>query len=171
MENATKIILLFIFTLVFTSCKNKVLGDTDKLVSGNIIQKCENDERLYTSVNTDLLYKNNLNKVYLKRRNEFPKDYPDLNECQKLPYAFIEVLALKNDSIVTISSIIDVESFSRFVGTDIYFYDKNRVYTYNTTTATYPNFYEIELDKKSAKLIDSFSLKDKYRLYKNGMTQ
>lgn len=166
MENTTKCIIQIIFFFILLSCKTTLDSNKENLTDSK--QICKNDESLYLVVKKELLYKDSVDVIYVRIKNSYPEDYP-LSRCQKLPFSFLNTMKLKNDSIVKIGDVIDKISFSKFEGSNIYFYDKNKVYALNSAIATWPPFYEVQLDRNSTTIIDSITIKDKINTYRNGM--
>jgi hypothetical protein len=132
--------------------------------------KCANDINLYTAVNKNILYTDSLNRTYLKVNN-ITLDNPviPLSKCQKLPFVFINEVGLADDSISGLEHIIDVKSFVRIKNTDHYYSDKNRVYFYRVSPVTFPRFYEIEINQSDIKVVDSITISDKLKTYRNGI--
>ena len=150
--------------VMVNNCSNK-----PKLrIIENIIE-CKNDIRLYSSLNrANLLYKDSLNKIYLKVDNIPLTDSNfDLSNCQKMPYIFINEMALINDSIVSLENIVDVNTFSRIENTENYFSDKKGVYYYKNDIATYPNLFELKIDISKMRVVNFETIQDdKYRYIK-----
>lgn len=61
-----------------------------------------------------MLFKDSLDIIYLRVKNEQLKGTTELIDCQKLPYVFIKEMALKNDSIVELKDVVDVSSFEKY---------------------------------------------------------
>ncbi|HEX8577655.1 MAG TPA: hypothetical protein VF677_15315 [Flavobacterium sp.] len=163
----TKYILftkLLIFIL-FISCVQ-----VSKPNLNSIHTKCANDISLYTAISQNILYKDSLNKIYLKVNNVILDDLIEpLSDCQKLPFAFVDEVGLINDSIASIGQVIDVKSFTKIKNTNHYYRDKNRVYYFRTAPVTYPSFYEIEINQLEIRVIDSITISDESSIYHNGI--
>ncbi|MET3037958.1 hypothetical protein ABXT08_17810 [Chryseobacterium sp. NRRL B-14859] len=157
--------LVFCF-FIAANCSNKQnYLKTDKTV------QCKNDARLYSSLNkNNLLFKDSASRVYLRVENVILKDSNlPLSECQKLPYIFVNEMALANDSIVTLDHIVDVNTFSKIKNTKNYFIDKKRVYYYKNDIATYPNLYELKIEISKLKVIDFETIQDDNNTYIRGV--
>lgn len=102
------------------------------------------------------------------RRKQIIKKGPlggELSECEKIPYGYIDVMATLDNSIVEMKDILYVKSFKQFGQTDIFFYDKNSVYAFQDSPATYPQFSEINIDSQEASIVDSLYIKDPKNVY------
>lgn len=154
MENQKKIILIG-FCYLFFSCT----APDNKLVKKNKKIFCSNDSTLYHHINEKyLLYEDSTKNIFLKMKNiSNLKNDKKLSECQKNPYVFINVMALKNDSIAEIKDIVDYTTFRNY-SKNIYI-DKNKVYYFETEIATYPNFFEVNITPDDKKKLDSLKNK------------
>jgi DKNYY family len=159
------IILYLIFFALILSCNKFNKSSTTQVKS-----VCKNDISLYSPIKGTILYKDATGKIYLRVKNNI-LDNPTitLSECQKLPFGFVNDVALIDDTITTLEDVVDIESFSRISGTSHYYLDKNRVFYYRTAPVTYPNFYEIEINKTEFRIIDSITISDKSKVYVNGI--
>lgn len=136
MENKKKIIYLCLITsIILGSCK---MPEQKKNLQKEKIS-CANDPRLFQSINSqNLLFKDSLDIIYLRVKNEQLKGTTELSDCQKLPYVFIKEMALKNDSIVELNNIIDIATFTKYAN-NLYI-DNRRTYYHETETTAYPSF-------------------------------
>jgi len=172
--------LFFLFSFSIFSCTPKqgskkekmdgVLIDSLKTLEKDTI-KCNNDPKLYTEIVENLLYKDSISNVYLKRKqlNMVGPLGGELTKCEKLPYAYLDEVGTSNDSIGFISDIVDVISFKRLEKTDTYFIDTSSVYAYRDDPVGYPPFYQIDIDQKHSTVIDSFYIKDESKIYWKGI--
>lgn len=156
--------LLGSIVLLFTINCFKKINSFDKI-------ECKNDAFLYKPLNNNnLLFVDSTNTIYLRVDNTILNDSNiPLSDCQKLPFVFINEMALANDSIVDIGSIVKSETFTRIKKTTNYFIDKNRIYYYKNDIATYPNFFELYLNKSDFKVIDSVTISDGQNTYVKGL--
>lgn len=156
-----------LFLLLIVSCQNNN-KHSKNLNSLNKETNCINDSTLYTSINKNLLYKDSLGEIYLKVKNEIIDDSKNtISECQKLPFIYLKEVVLVNDSIANISDIITVNSFHK-LNNSMYYSDENRIYALRTNPVTYPPFFEINLNAKNIKVLDSLSITDGNSKFING---
>lgn len=162
----------------FVSCTTKVktIGTEasikkDTLKSAKHTVKCKNDASLYAEVVKDVLYKDSLSNIYLKRKQTI-LDSPlggELTECEKLPFAFIKEVGTLDDGIKLIKDVVDIDSFKTFKSTDTYFLDDKKIYVYRDYPIGYPPFYELSLKQNEIVIIDSLYIKDVTRVYWKGI--
>ncbi|MCR1025062.1 DKNYY domain-containing protein [Cellulophaga baltica] len=133
--------------------------------------KCKNDPAVYTEVVAGLLYKDNNSDIFLKRQREIIKSPfgGELSKCQKFPFSFNKSVGTLNDSIAFLKDVVDIGSFSKLEHSDVYFYDKNYMYVYRDYPVCYPPFYQIEINKKYARIFDTDYIKDLNKVYWKGL--
>ena len=180
MENTEKKLIFFFILLIIISCGSNQKSEIKKTNSSaknyskskaKDTLKCKNDPSLYTEVTKNLLYKDSNSNIYLRRKqNNSPSPLGgELTKCQKLTYAFIDYVGTLNDSIGFIKDIVNVHSFERIDNSDLYFTDKANVYTYRYIPVGYPAFYQIDINPKYNKVINSSYIKDELKVYWNGI--
>ncbi len=180
MENTKSLIKLsfiFLITLIgaFTCDRNinkdEVIATTSpKYQVPNKSVKCANDTTLYKNIKKEILYVDSSNKVYLRRKNTQIEPNVNLSKCQKLPFVFLNDVALLDDSISALEMVVDVATFDRFKDSNTYFRDKNRFYVYRDYPVTYPPFHEIKIDKNNVQLLSEKYIKDNNNVYWNGLS-
>ncbi|MCF6350192.1 MAG: DKNYY domain-containing protein [Flavobacteriaceae bacterium] len=175
MENKKKsVIYIFLILIFFIGCKKNVhtqiaLGNKPNKKIDTI--RCKNDSSLYSEIVSGLLYKDSVSNIYLRRKKVMQKSPlgGKLSKCEKLPYGYIDVMGILNDSIVNIKDIIDIKSFKRFSQTDIFYADNNKVYVFQDSPVTFPQFFEINIDVEKVNIVDSLYIKDSKNVYWKGI--
>lgn len=176
MENKTKSIIYFFLVVNFfgfANCKKSKthLKSTLKKVIKIDTIKCKNDPSLYSEIISGLLYKNSSSNVYLRRKQVVQKSPlgGELSECEKIPYGYIHIMKTVNDSIIKIGDVIDVKTFKKLSNTDVFYSDKNSIYVFQDSPATYPQFKEIDIDINKMVILDSLYIKDEKNVYWKGI--
>jgi|GEM_PF-5618281 len=146
MENKTLIQLLILALFLF-SCKS-----TDK----NLIHVDK-----YKSTSNNLLFRDSRGRLFLKKTNTDTKEKKEL-------YYFIDEMLLIDNTIIKTDSILDKKTFVKCKGTNIYFIDKNRVYSHSDDAARWPVFIELNLNRDNFKIIDSLTIRDNSNQYHKG---
>lgn len=146
MENKTLTIFFILVAFIF-SCKS---------TKNNL-----SNFNKYKPTNNSLLFRDSKGKLYFRVEN--------INDSKIKTYHFINKLGLNDDTIIEIDSILDLKTFTKCEGTNIYFVDKNRVYSYGDDPARWPLFNELKLNRESFEIIDSLTIKDNYNKYYKGV--
>ncbi len=183
MENTKKKLITYSLLLSFLilGCTSKDNSKTEKktYLGKNSFKEqfqdtsiiCKNDPSLYKEIVKNLLYTDSISNIYLKRKqqNMISPLGGELTKCEKLPYSYIDYVGTLNDSIAFIKDIIKIDSFKRIENSNTYFTDHKYVYAYRDYPVCYPAFYQININPKYNKVIDSFYIKDKLAVYWKGI--
>lgn len=120
---------------------------------------CRSDK--YKATSNSLLFRDSNGKLYFRVES--------INDTKIKSYHFINEIGLNDNTITEIDSVLDLKTFTKCRGTNIYFVDKNRVYSYGDDPARWPLFNELKLNRDNFKIIDSLTIKDNFNKYYKGI--